>query len=442
MDAGVLRLRLQLKTRLGKLFRILILQFMMRVFALAVANVLAANRARLFMNSSGSLAAIVPTAGQFMIFAHLFRTAALRAAVHALAITVLALLAARTSAVAAEIMIILDVLLAAHRIHARTMMSLIARGLVTAKALITPELTAHAAGSVRIGLAAGIGHTASAVNRIAVVLRIALTGLVLRNSIAVLAHNLIIVAAAGTGIMTFHAAGSQLVIPAVAADMARITAGRTEVIVAIGHAVAELAAGCQLMLHTVACIVALRAAHSLAVLLTIAIVVTARKHLVRQTVALIVARLAADSRRMVLAVGNAVTFRTTGWLAMLLRLVAGIMALCTAGCRQMLTAVTVIVTPDAAGSLIMVHAVAIEVTLHPAGLRTVMIDAIELLMARLLAGRLGRVICRHRADRQHAHQQHNRQQQRHHFLQNGRLLKRFCAFCADHNTLWILYNSC
>lgn len=44
-NANALLLRLQLKTRLRKLFRILILQLMMRVFTLAVANVLAANRA-------------------------------------------------------------------------------------------------------------------------------------------------------------------------------------------------------------------------------------------------------------------------------------------------------------------------------------------------------------------------------------------------------------
>lgn len=435
MDTGALLPRLQLITRLLRP------EFGMRVFALAVADVLAANRARLFMDTSGSLAAVVAAAGQLMILAHLFRAAALRAAVHTLAVAVLVPLAARASAIAAEVMRILAVGLAVHRVDARTVIRLAAGRFMAAEAPVAPELAAHAARGMRIGSIAQIGFSAAAESRIAVMLRIAFAGLVLRNSVAVLADNLVIMTAAGTGKVPLDAAGRQFMVPAVAADMARIPARRTYVDFAVVHAVAILAALGNRMLNAVTGIVSLRAADSRAVILAVAAIVAAGKHLMHHTVALQVTRYAAGRLGMVLPIDYAVALQAAGRLSMNFRLLAGIVAFSAAGRRQMLTAIAVEVAPDAAGSTIMVHAVTVKMALHPAGLGTVMVGTVKFLMARLLAGRLRRIIRRQSADRQHAAQKHNSQQHRQNLFQDVRLLV-VSAPCADHNTLDILYNSC
>ena len=191
--------------------------------AVAHPQLAALNRAAL-MALAGRLAAVVAALHVvILIVAHIL--AAGFAILAAGVIVMVLAIALRLAAPGTILVIRLDILSAAQRIDARTMIRIAAGRLMAAEGVIAPEQTAHPAGGMRIGVGAAIGIAAASLCRIAVVFLIALTDHVLRNSVAVLAHRLVQMRAHLAGEVAFHAAGCQRVVPAVAGIMTGMPQG-------------------------------------------------------------------------------------------------------------------------------------------------------------------------------------------------------------------------
>ena len=346
------------------------------------------------------------------------------AGLHANMIAVFLTVAFCLAAPVAILMLSLYVFFTAELIDTRAVISIVAGRLVTAERIIAPEQTAHAACGMRIGIGAQIGIAAAALIRIAIVLLIALTDHMLRNSIAVLAHRLMLMRTILTGIMAFYAAGSGFMLLAVAGIMTRMTAGRRRMVETIGDTMTAAAARRLGMLGAVAGIMAALAAGRLAVIRSIADHVAglaAGCSLMLHAVTGVVTFLAAGCQLMIFAISNAVPRLSASRLAVS-QLITDIMTLGAAGCLAMFLAVAIEMSPRSARCALMVHAVTVKMPLDPTGLGTIMIDTVKLLMARGLACGLGGVIRRQRANRHHAAQKNHRQQHRQNLLQDFRLL--------------------
>lgn len=298
--------------------------------------------------------------------------------------------------------------LALQRIDARTMVAVAARRIVSAEALIAPEQTAHLADGMISGVFTQIGFAAAALLRIADMLDVllALGMLRLSHAVRIRLRGMAVFAR----IVAFHAADRNAVI-AVTADVAGITALARAMVPAVIHAVAPLTAGSSFVNQTVAVKVALLVAQRLGVIRTVAgkMAQRAGRGLMAEAVAQQMALHAAAGIAMIQSIGHAVARHAAGSGFMLV--LADIVAFCAAGCRSMLSSITVDVRPETALGLVMVHAVASKVARRPAGLRTVVIDAVVLFMARFLTGRLRGVIRSQRAGSA-ADQQAQRQHQR------------------------------
>ena len=359
-------------------------------------------------------AAPVRLALEQMALMHLLRSTALRAGIYALPVTMLAIVgAARRSAVAAPVVIVLHVLLALHGIDARAVVRIIARGLVTAEGIVAPQLTAHAARGMGIGVAAGILVAAAAHRRIAEVHRLVrLTGHVLRNSAAVLADRLVQVRAHLAGKVTVDAAGSQIMVAVVTGIVTGIAAGSRGVTVAVAHAVTDLAALRTGVIHAVAVIVAALAARTAGMIRAVTVAVAGLEavgSIMIHAVAAEMTRNTAVRSSVLHAVAHAVTRGTAGRSRMLL-IIAVHMARNAAGSRGMILAIAVDMILIAASRKLMIPAITMGMALDPAGLRAVMVHAIAAEVTRLAA--VGRaLLVRHCAERKHQTQQQTQKHQ-------------------------------
>lgn len=345
------------------------------------------------------LAAVIP-----VLLAQLFRAAAGRARIAALGVTMLLAVAQTFAAVLTPLMIGLDITLTVHRIDARTMIGVSARRLMAAEGSIAPKQTAHSARRMRIGAGAPVFIAAAALRRITEMLLITLTDHVLRNRIAILAHRLVLMLAAFADVMTFHAAGRQLVRSAVAGKVSDMSAGcrhmilvvlravtiaaalRSHMIKTIAGIVRIDAAGRALMLHTVADGMAGKAAGSRAVLAAVAGIVcriaAGRRRMVL-AVAGIVRRIAAGRRLMISAVRNTVTGDTAHRHGMLTSIAAKVTA--NAAERRFMIALAGNMASKTAGRAAVLHAVA-GVVAGRAALRLHMTLAVKHAMIRKAAG--------------------------------------------------------
>lgn len=332
------------------------------------------------------------------------RHAASAAGRHADAVSMLAG-ALALSAKMAKLMVFLRVGLSLHLVYARTMVGIVARGFMAAQRAVTPQQAAHAAGCMRIGFGAPVGIAAAAVRRIAVVLLIALTDLVLRGSIAILADHLVmIMLAAVAGVMIRHAAIRQLMGLSIAGVVAGDAAGSRLMGLGVADAMSALPAGSDHMLVTIAGIVALHTAGGALVKLTITAVVpngAAGSILMLLPVAVVMAGNAAGSGAMALSVLRAMTRNAAG-RSLVVQFIARIMTGSAAGRGGVIPSVAVVMCPGTAGSPGMVEAVTIVVAGNPAGLGAVVIKPIANGMLRILA-------LRHLSQRQH--RQNEAQQQ-------------------------------
>ena len=372
-----------------------------------------ANAVRAFLG----LADVVHVAGRVVGSVILERITAERTGLHALVIAVMLAIALRFAAVAADIVCRAHIRLTLHGVYARTMVRVLARGIVTAEAPVAPEQAAHTAGGMVVGAGANIVLTAAAVIRITVMLRVTLARHMLRRRIAVLADRLGIVASARAGEMAFYAAGSRIVVLTVAVAVTRHTAGRALVGQAVRNAVAISAAGSSRMLKTIAIAVTPLATDSRRMVHAVAVIVTgdiAVSQIVALLIAAVVTRQATGSIAMLFAVRNTVASHAAGRSSMAIQIITGKMAFRTAGSSGMILAIAGIVSVNLAFRTAVILAITIGMAIHPAGSCPVMVEAIAHIVTLNAASRsdpfLILRIRKHGSTQQHAQRQQQRQQ--------------------------------